>query len=73
MRYHWVGDRVRQGQFDFYWREGGHNLADYFTKDLFVAHHKAMRHFFVTSEHINLYQKYVYHVSAYIVYERVCY
>ena len=32
MRYHWVGDRVRQGQFDIYWREGGHNLADYSPK-----------------------------------------
>ena len=49
MRYHWVGDRVRQGQFDVYWREGGHNLADYFTKDHPASHHKAMRHFFVTS------------------------
>jgi 5-methylcytosine-specific restriction endonuclease McrA len=49
MRYHWVGDRVRQNQFDVFWRKGGHKRADYFTKDHPVAHHKAMRHFFVTS------------------------
>ena len=49
MRYHWVRDRVRQGQFDVYWREGGHNLADYFTKDHPASHHKAMRPYFVTS------------------------
>lgn len=49
MRYHWVRDRVRQGQLEVYWREGGHNLADYFTKDHPVAHHKAMRPFFITS------------------------
>jgi len=49
MRYHWVRDRVRQAQFHVYWREGGHNLADYFTKDHPVAHHKAMRPFYITS------------------------
>ena len=49
MRYHWVRDRVHQGQFDVYWREGGHNLADYFTKDHPAAHHKAMRPYFITS------------------------
>jgi hypothetical protein len=49
MRYHWVRDRVRQEQFDVYWREGGHNLADYFTKDHPASHHKTMRPYFVTS------------------------
>ena len=49
MRYHWVRDRVHQGQFDVYWREGGHNLADYFTKDHPAAHHKAMRPYFISS------------------------
>ena len=33
IHYHWVRDRVRQGNFDVYWRECGHNLADYVTKD----------------------------------------
>ena len=49
MRYHWVRDRVHQGQFDVYWSEGGHNLADYFTKDHPAAHHKAMRPYFISS------------------------
>jgi hypothetical protein len=47
MRYHWVRDRVHQKQFNVYWREGGHNLADYFTKDHPASHHKTMRKFFV--------------------------
>ena len=42
-------DRVQQGQFAVYWRKGGHNLADYFTKDHPAAHHKAMRPYFITS------------------------
>jgi hypothetical protein len=32
MRFYWVGDRVRQGQFLVYWRRGITNRADYFTK-----------------------------------------
>ena len=32
MRYHWVRNRVRQGQLNVYWCEGGHNLADCNTK-----------------------------------------
>jgi hypothetical protein len=29
MRYHWLTDRVRQKQFDVYWRPGRENLGDY--------------------------------------------
>ena len=47
MRYYWLKDRVKQKQFYIYWREGGHNLADYLTKDHPAAHHRKMRHFFV--------------------------
>jgi hypothetical protein len=32
MIYHWVTDRVRQTQFDVYWRPGRENLRDYHTK-----------------------------------------
>jgi hypothetical protein len=32
MRYHWLIDRVRQKQFDVYWRPGRENLGDYHTK-----------------------------------------
>jgi hypothetical protein len=39
MRYHWLTDRVRQQQFDVYWRPGRENLGDYHTK-----HHSAQRH-----------------------------
>jgi hypothetical protein len=47
MRFHWVRDRVRQGQFRVEWRVGRLNLADYFTKDYPVRHFIAMRKFFV--------------------------
>jgi hypothetical protein len=32
MRYQWLTDRVRQKQFDVYWRLGCENLGDYHTK-----------------------------------------
>jgi hypothetical protein len=44
MRYHWLTDRVRQKQFDVYWRPGRENLADYHTKHHSAQHHKDMRH-----------------------------
>jgi hypothetical protein len=37
MRFHWVRDRVRQGQFNIQWRPGAVNLADFFTKALPVS------------------------------------
>jgi hypothetical protein len=43
MRYHWLTDRVRQKQFDVYWRPGRENLGDYHTKHLSAQHHKDMR------------------------------
>ena len=42
MRFHWIRDRVRQGQFTVHWRKGAHNLADYFTKPLPVHQHLAV-------------------------------
>jgi hypothetical protein len=44
IRYHWLTDRVRQKQFDVYWRPGRENLADYHTKHHSAQHHKDMRH-----------------------------
>jgi hypothetical protein len=44
MRYHWLTDRVRQKQFDVYWRPGRENLADYRTKHHSAQHHKDIRH-----------------------------
>jgi len=43
MRFHWVRDRVRQGQFQVIWRKGSENLADYFTKNHPPSHYRMMR------------------------------
>jgi hypothetical protein len=43
MRYHWLTNRVRQKQFDVYWRPGRENLGDYNTKHHSAQHHKDMR------------------------------
>lgn len=43
MRYHWIRDRVQQGQFKVIWQPGGTNLADYFTKIHPVHHYESMR------------------------------
>jgi hypothetical protein len=48
MRYHWLRDRVAQGQFKIYLRPGGTNLADYFTKHHPPAHHVNVRAEFFT-------------------------
>jgi hypothetical protein len=42
MIYHWLTDRVRQKQFDVYWRPGRENLGDYYTKHHSAQHHKYM-------------------------------
>ena len=43
MRFYWIRDRVRQGQFTIQWKKGEGNLADYFTKHHPASHHKAIR------------------------------
>lgn len=43
MRFYWIRDRVRQGQFRIYWKAGSGNLADYFSKHHPIAHHQSMR------------------------------
>jgi hypothetical protein len=40
MRFYWIKDRVKQGQFDIYWGPGFKKLVDYFTKHHSSAHHK---------------------------------
>jgi hypothetical protein len=42
MIYHWLMDRVRQKQFDVYWRSGRENLGDNHTKHHSAQHHKDM-------------------------------
>jgi hypothetical protein len=44
MQYHWLTNRVRQKQFDIYWRPGRENLGDYHTKHHSAQHNKDMRH-----------------------------
>jgi hypothetical protein len=43
MRYHCLTYRVRQKQFDVYWRPGRENLGDYHTKHHSAHYHKYMR------------------------------
>jgi hypothetical protein len=50
MRYHWLTNRVRQKQFDIYWRPGRENLRDYHTKHHLEQHHKDMRHLILHQE-----------------------
>jgi hypothetical protein len=43
MRFYWVRDRVRQGQFIVHWKRGPTNLADYFTKHHPPSVHREIR------------------------------
>jgi hypothetical protein len=43
MRFHWLQDRVGQGQFKFFWAPGKINLADYYSKLQPTAVHRALR------------------------------
>jgi hypothetical protein len=43
MRFWWIKDRVKQGQFHIFWRPGSVNLGDYFTKHHSDTHHSTMR------------------------------
>jgi hypothetical protein len=39
MRFYWIRDRARQGQFVVYWQRGATNKADYFLKHHGTPHH----------------------------------
>jgi hypothetical protein len=43
MRFFWIKDRVRQGQFHVYWTPGALNLSDYATKHHSGKHHRRIR------------------------------
>jgi hypothetical protein len=43
MRFYWIRDRIKQGQFRVHWKPGAINLADYFTKHHSAKHHIEMR------------------------------
>lgn len=42
MKFCWIRDRIRQGQFLVMWRKGTDNLADFFTKPLPVHLHQRL-------------------------------
>jgi hypothetical protein len=50
MRFYWIKDRVKQGQFNVYWGPGFQNLANYFTKHHSPAHHKRMRDVYIHAD-----------------------
>jgi hypothetical protein len=43
MRFHWVRNCVRRGQFIIHWKRGPTNLADYFTKHHPPSVHREIR------------------------------
>jgi hypothetical protein len=50
MRYHWIRDRVKLGQFNVQWRKGTYNLADYFTKPYSVKQTKEICPFLIINK-----------------------
>ena len=48
MQFHWIRDRVRQKQFNVTWRQGAHNLADFFTEAPPVHLHRTLMPFLVS-------------------------
>jgi len=42
MCYHWIKDRIAQGQFNHFWDSGKQNCGDYFTKHHPLAYHLLM-------------------------------
>ncbi len=49
MRFHWIRDRIRQGQFIISYIKTEFNMADYFTKNLDLQRHKYFTSFMVKS------------------------
>jgi hypothetical protein len=50
MRFYWIKDRVKQGQFKIYLGPGFQNLADYFTKHHSPAHHRRIRDVYIHAD-----------------------
>jgi hypothetical protein len=57
IRFYWIKDRVKQGQFNVYWGPGYQNLADYFTKHHSPAHHQRMRETYIHANEQPINQK----------------
>ena len=43
MRFYWINNRIKQGQFCVFWRPGPENLGDYHSKHNPPEHHRAVR------------------------------
>ncbi len=52
MRFHWLRCHDSQGQFQYYWRPGPNNRADYWTKHHCAAHYIKKRPEILTSKFI---------------------
>ena len=53
MRFYWIIDRTRQGQFIIFWRPGSTNRGDYHTKHHSPAHHREVRPYYLhVTEHL---------------------
>jgi hypothetical protein len=50
MRFYWIKDRVKTGQFKIYWGPGFQNLADYFTKHHSPAHQKRIQNIYIHAD-----------------------
>ena len=53
MRFYWIQDRQKQGQFIIYWSPGATNLADYHSKHHPPVHHREMRPTIFHSTHFS--------------------
>ena len=48
MRFHWIQDRIKIGQFVVLWGAGANNLADFYTKTHPANEHRLRRKWYVT-------------------------
>jgi hypothetical protein len=66
MQFHWLRDRIAQGQFFTTWKPGSHNLADFFTKVVPVHHFTAMTPVFNAINHLThpVYASYATNLSS---------
>jgi hypothetical protein len=51
MRFYWMRDRTKQGQFCTFWRAGILNQADYFSKAHSAKHHQEQRSIYIHQAH----------------------
>ena len=51
MNFHWIRDRVRDGQFSIVWKPGNTNVADFFTKPLPRHQHDLMLNILLQVDH----------------------